>query len=91
MKTNQTFEGTKGYEVLQKFQDIRTIDKIKDSSYTIENLIPGEYYEIKVLARNAVGYSLPAVKVIRTQEGKCMNCSCESFYNKNEKMLGMFK
>ncbi|XP_053409221.1 fasciclin-2-like isoform X2 [Mercenaria mercenaria] len=69
VNVNKTFDSTKGYEVLNKVSSESTITGIKDPSYTIRDLLPGTYYQIKVSARNREGFSVADRKVIRTQTG----------------------
>ena len=38
--------------------------------YTIQNLLSGKFYQVRVMAVNNKGPSLPLNKIIKTKEGK---------------------
>lgn len=60
-----------GYDLLSPIQnqDWNSVQvKSNNIRYTIENLLPGRYYQVQVLAVNSKGPSLPEPKIIKTKE-----------------------
>lgn len=53
--------------------EVHVNDQIVETTYPINNLIPGQYYRVKVSAVNGEGQGTPGEKVIKTKTGKLLS------------------